>query len=201
MIGWLCGKIIDKPTIGKMILDVKGVGYEVETSFQTFSKLEFSTDDISLYIHTVVREDAFLLYGFADKIERDVFKLLIKTSGVGPKLALTILSHITPDDLCQTIVADNALSLSKLPGIGKKTAERLIIELKDKIGQLSMAKTNAMLDDTTHASNTANHQAAMSALEALGYKYQDAAKVFKHIDKHDKSCEQLIKEALKLLAK
>ena len=197
MIGWLSGLIVDKQQVGKLVIDVNGVGYDVETSLQTFFQLESHQGVVGLHIHTVVREDALLLYGFLDKLERSLFRALIKVNGVGPKMAITILSSISPHDFIQCINQQNTLSLTKLPGIGKKTAERLLIEMKDNIKNL--------LPDTAESSTPKlgfmrEQDEAISALEALGYKQQDAVKVIKKIDDGTKSCEQLIRQALQLLS-
>ncbi|MDP3704711.1 MAG: Holliday junction branch migration protein RuvA [Legionellaceae bacterium] len=196
MIGWLSGFIIDKQQPGKIVVDVNGVGYDVETSLATFFKLELEVGLVGLFIHTIVREDALLLYGFIDKQERALFRALIKVNGVGPKLAIAILSSITPDEFIQCIYQQNSQLLTKLPGIGKKTAERLIVEMKDSIQQLSHTTS-------THANTIGlfNQQdEAICALEALGYKRQEATKVISKIDDGQQSCEQLIRQALQSLA-
>jgi holliday junction DNA helicase RuvA len=187
MIGWLQGKIIDKQQPGKLVINVNGVGYDVETSLQTFFNLDEMNEPVSLYIHTVVREDAFLLYGFLDKLERSVFRTLIKVNGVGPRVAIGILSSVTPFELIQAISQNNVVFLTKLPGIGKKTAERLIIEMKDTV------------DQSTKNQHHEQHE-AICALEALGYKRQEATRVVKKLDDGSKPCEQLIREALRQLA-
>lgn len=197
MIGWLHGQIIDKHQPGKLVLDVNGVGYDVETSLNTFFQLDNEHKTVGLHIHTVVREDALLLYGFLDKQERSLFRALIKVNGVGPKMAITILSSITPIEFIQCIHQENAALLTKLPGIGKKTAERLVIEMRDSIKQFGMAS----LDSEIKVMPQMSHQdEAVSALEALGYKVQDALKVVTKIDDGNKRCETLIREALQILA-
>ncbi len=196
MIGMLYGKIIDKNEPGKITVDVSGVGYEVETSLTTFFNLESQENAVKIFIHTIVREDAFLLYGFADKDERELFRALIKVNGVGPKLAITILSSITPYDFTQCINTQNTALLTKLPGIGRKTAERLVVEMKDSITKLlfspavksSVAVKYAQIDE------------AISALEALGFKSQDVKKVIEEIADANKSAEQLIREGLRSLS-
>jgi len=195
MIGWLKGHVIDKREPGKIVLDVQGVGYDVATSLPTFFQLETMNTPISLHIHTLVREDAFILYGFLALDERHLFRALIRVNGVGPKVAIAILSSIRPDEFVRCIRQENATLLTKLPGIGKKTAERLIVEMKDS------------LQDTDYASNHASADAAPSyadeatkALEALGYKPQEAHKMVKQLDDGQKTCEQLIREALQNLA-
>lgn len=196
MIGWLNGHIVDKYQPGKLVLDVNGVGYDVETSLNTFFQIE-GNDAIGLHIHTVVREDALLLYGFLDKEERSLFRALIKVNGIGPKLAMAILSSITPNEFIQCIRQENALLLTKLPGIGKKTAERLVVEMRDSIKQFA----DTAVDARNPVINSMRSQdEAISALEALGYKPQEASKVVNKIDDGFKSCEQLIREALQILS-
>ncbi|MBA2651703.1 MAG: Holliday junction branch migration protein RuvA [Tatlockia sp.] len=198
MIGWLRGQIADKHQLGKFVIDVNGVGYDVETSLQTFFQLESHQGSVDLHIHTVVREDALLLYGFLEKRERALFRALIKVNGVGPKMAITILSAISPDEFVQCINQQNTTHLTKLPGIGKKTAERLVIELKDSMKQFFSSNMEQPLIKQTVAIREQDE--AISALEALGYKQQEAVKVIMKIDDGTKSCEQLIRQGLQLLA-
>lgn len=197
MIGWLSGQIVDKHHPGKLVLDVNGVGYDVETSLNTFFQLEAQHNSIGLHIHTVVREDALLLYGFLDKEERALFRALIKVNGVGPKVAMAILSSISPNEFIQCIAQENAAMLTKLPGIGKKTAERLVVEMRDSVKQFGDSLSGSL----HKISPIVRHQdEAISALEALGYKPQEALKVVNKIDDGVKTCEQLIREALQLLS-
>jgi Holliday junction DNA helicase RuvA len=197
MIGWLNGQIVDKNHPGKLVLDVNGVGYDVETSLNTFFQIEGHNQAVGLHIHTVVREDALLLYGFLDKQERSLFRALIKVNGVGPKMAIAILSSISPNEFIQCIHQENAALLTKLPGIGKKTAERLVVEMRDSIKQFGETSSGS-LQKSLHTMRSQDE--AVSALEALGYKPQDALKVVNKIDDGVKSCEQLIREALQILA-
>lgn len=199
MIGWLSGQIVDKQQLGKLVVDVNGVGYDVETSLQTFFQLESYQGKVDLYIHTVVREDALLLYGFLEKQERALFRALIKVNGVGPKMAITILSSISPEEFIQCIHQQNTSYLTKLPGIGKKTAERLVIEMRDNIKQLPSASSEQL--SVKQISSIRVQDEAISALEALGYKPQEASKVINKIDDGSKSCEQLIRQALQSLAR
>ena len=204
MIGWLQGRIVDKQQTGKLILDVHGVGYDVETSMQTFFQLEDQSDNastVSLHIHTIVREDALLLYGFLDKQERSLFRALIKVNGVGPKVAMNILSSVTAADFVHAIRSKNLPFLTQLPGIGKKTAERLVIEMKDSILQcLQETSELPFAKGSEPAQSMFQQTEAISALEALGYKPQDAMKAVKKIDDGNKSCEQLIRQALQVLS-
>lgn len=199
MIGWLEGKVIDKSQPGKIVLNVNGVGYDVDVSLNTFFQLEsLQTPQAALHIHTVVREDAFMLFGFLEKKERWLFRTLIKVNGIGPKVAMAILSHATPHDLMQNVLQQNLTYLMKLPGIGKKTAERLLIELKDVFAQ----ETHDFDPSSAAAANSSYTQAeeAISALMALGYKPQEASQVIKKLDDGQMNCEQLIRQALKRLA-
>ena len=197
MIGWLSGQVVDRHNPGKLVVDVNGVGYDVETSLPTFFQAEARQGAIGLHIHTIVREDALLLYGFLDKEERALFRALIKVNGVGPKMAIAILSSISPEEFIQCIQQQNTAVLTKLPGIGKKTAERLVVEMKDSL--LQFAPTLRQQD---RPSITLREQdEAIKALESLGYKPQEALKAINKIDDGNKSCEQLIRQALQILAK
>ena len=195
MIGWLKGRVVDKQQPGKLVVDVQGVGYDVETSLQTFFQVEALAGDIALHIHTVVREDALLLYGFFDKEERALFRALIKVNGVGPKMAIAILSSITPEAFVQCIHQQNTTLLTRLPGIGKKTAARLVVEMKDSIVVLTGASGQPVLH-----SQSGERDEAIRALEALGYKPHEAAKVVNKLDDGNKTCEQFIRRALQLLS-
>ena len=196
MIGWLSGRILDKNQPGKLVIDVNGIGYDVETSLQTFFQLQSHVADVDLHIHTVVREDALLLYGFLDKQERSLFRALIKVNGVGPKMAMAILSSTTPDEFIQCIHQQNTQFLTRLPGIGKRTAERLVVEMKDRLQDMLQ-----MSDQIVVSPNAVyDQEEAIKALEALGYKPQQAAKTVKKVDDGTKSCEQLIRDALRLLS-
>ncbi len=197
MIGWLKGFIIDKTVPGRLMLDVNGVGYEVETSLNTYFQVESLKSQVSLYIHTVVREDAFLLFGFFQQQERALFRTLIKVNGVGPKLALAILSSVTPDEFVQTIRQDDSNALTRFPGIGKKTAERLLIELKDAVKDWvssDLSSQSSPIISPRHIDE------AIAALIALGYKPGEASRVARSVDDGNKSSEQLIRDSLKQLA-
>ncbi|MGL5741082.1 MAG: Holliday junction branch migration protein RuvA [Legionella sp.] len=197
MIGWLDGQIVDKHQPGKVVLNVHGVGYDVETSLNTFFQLDSHHGSVGLHIHTVVREDALLLYGFLDRHERELFRALIKVNGIGPKLAMSILSSITPNEFIQCIQQKNATVLMKLPGIGKKTAERLVVEMRDSMKQFSTSSSDVFSKPFPVMSS---QDEAISALEALGYKPQDALKAVNKINDGSKGCEQLIRDALQVLA-
>ncbi len=194
MIGLLKGKPIQKkPT--EIILDVNGVGYILNISVNTYDKISSVDDDLMLYTYLVVREDALDLYGFAEVQEKEMFQLLISISGVGPKLALGILSGIQSGALREAIMMNNVSTLVAIPGIGKKTAERLIIELKDKV--------NKMADKAVReASGISDARGdAVAALVSLGYKLPVAEKTVNKIfmENNKVSLEEIIKLALSQL--
>jgi holliday junction DNA helicase RuvA len=202
MIGRLSGKIIEKQP-PQLLVDVNGLGYEVQASMATFYDLPELGQKVILHTHLVVREDAQILYGFSTLQERLFFKQLIKINGVGPKLALTILSGISSSEFVTAVQNDDLTRLVRLPGIGKKTAERLIVEMRDRITQW-MVETDASNMDTIEkpsgAINNQQHnpvQEAISALISLGYKQADANKMVSGLNKDNQSSEQLIKSALK----
>jgi len=200
MIGRLYGKILEKQP-PYLLLDVNGVGYEVSASMTTFYQLPELDKPVVLYTHLVVREDAHVLYGFSTQQERTFFKSLIKINGVGPKLALAILSGISGEEFVLAVQNDDITRLTRLPGIGKKTAERLIVEMRDKISDwMSSSPQTAVASETQiPAAPSANQiiQEATSALITLGYKPVEASKMVSKLDKTDKSSEDLIKMALK----
>ena len=196
MIGRLQGIILEKqpPSI---LLDVQGVGYELEASMTTFYNLPECGEKIVLHTHLVVREDAQLLYGFHSLSERLMFRNLIKISGVGPKLALTILSGMSADDFTRCILEEDSKALTKLPGVGKKTAERLVIELKDRLEKDGAVKLPGMADGAAKIERPANPvNDAVSALISLGYKAQQASQMVRELDVEDKSTEEIIRAAL-----
>ena len=167
MIAWLEGIVVAK-TPPSVVLNVNGVGYDVETSYVTYAMIPNLGERMALHIHTLVREDALLLYGFADTEERALFLSLLKINGVGAKLALTILSGLSAQELIQIVQEKNSQKLVSIPGIGKKTAERLLLELKDKLGN-NIAQTTSPVDN--------NNLQVIQALEKLGYKSSEAEKM------------------------
>ena len=200
MIGWLSGRIMDRQRPGHLVLDVNGVGYDVETSLQTFFHLESQTSEgVGLHIHTVVREDAIILFGFLEKTERSLFRTLIKVNGVGPKMAMGILSNISPSEFIQSIHQNDLLRLTKVPGVGKKTAERLLIDMKDALKHVGIMEEGTMTPTVIKSSVRQEVQEAISALESLGYKHHEALTTLKKIDSQHMSCEELIRLALKHL--
>ena len=196
MIGRLQGTILEKqpPSI---LIDVQGVGYELEASMSTFYHLPDCGENIALHTHMVVREDAQLLYGFYSLSERQMFRNLIKISGVGPKLALTILSGMSAEDFSRCIMDADSKALTRLPGVGKKTAERLVIELKDRLEKDDSIKLSGVAGSPAKTERQANPvNDAVSALISLGYKAQQASQMIRDIDVEDKSTEEIIRVAL-----
>lgn len=206
MIGHLRGRILEKQPPW-LLLDVNGVGYEVEASMNTFYKLPERGAEVGLYTHFVVREDAQLLYGFADQQEKLLFRSLIKVNGVGPKMALAILSGISAEEFIRTVHNEDTTALVRVPGVGKKTAERLIVEMKDRLSQLQLP---TLVELELSSGNlpvveavTTDHRAeAESALIALGYKPQQATRAIEQAAKALSDAavtEDLIRQALKTM--
>lgn len=194
MIGFLRGIIVKKqPPL--LLLDVQGVGYEVEAPMTTFYALPEVNNEIEIFTHMVVRDDAHLLFGFATQEERHLFRTLIKVNGVGAKMGLTILSGIEADEFASCVKNNDADRLVKLPGVGKKTAERLIVEMRDRLDDLPVSTTTKT--SSTPASEPDPVDEAVSALIGLGYKPQEASKFVLAVANDDMTSEQLIREALK----
>jgi len=194
MIGFIRGKLVSK-TPPQLVVDVQGVGYEVEAPMTTFYDLPALGSEIQLHTHLVVREDAHILFAFSTESDRMMFRMLIKVNGVGPKLALTILSGQSAEEFHRCIQDNDVQALVRLPGIGKKTAERLIIEMRDRLPDMGDSSESGQSTASNHAVNNPK-QEAISALCALGYKPQDASKMVQNIPQEDKSCEDIIKLAL-----
>ena len=200
MIALLTGKIAHKSP-DHIILDVNGVGYRVLIPFSTYYELpEEGVGGVCLHIHTSVREDAIQLYGFRTRLEKSFFQLLISVTGVGPKLARDILSNIQPAALAQALSLSDIHKLSTIPGIGKKTAERLILELKDKVGKLDISSLPAIEARGIPADNVLDD--VSSALMNLGYKEPQVKKALGGLDASGGAgVEELLKQALKILMK
>lgn len=193
MIGKLSGQLAEKNP-PQIVLDVHGVGYELDVPMSTFYNLPALGEPVALLTHLVVREDAQLLYGFSTAGEREAFRLLIKISGVGPRTALSVLSGMSVQDLAQAITLQEAGRLIKVPGIGKKTAERLLLELKGKFGaDMGVASGGGSMASADQAD-------ILQALVALGYSDRDAALALKALPT-GVGVSEGIKLALKALAK
>ena len=193
MIGRLQGTVIDKQA-PDLLLDVQGVGYELLVSLSTFFAIPAVGESVTLHTHFVVREDVQQLYGFTERSERTLFRHLIKVNGVGPKMALGVLSGMSANEFAACVHNNDVDTLVRLPGVGKKTAERLVIEMRDKV---DVAQVNDF-GSATAGKHPDIKQEAESALTALGYKPQDAAKMISRVsDEEITSTEQLIRRALK----
>lgn len=193
MISFLRGQFVEKSPTWVWI-DVNGVGYEVHISLHTYSSIQDKKEGL-LYTILLVREDAHLLYGFAEKSERDLFQHLISVSGVGASTARVMLSYLKPEDLVAAIVQSNVKALESIKGIGKKTAERLVLELKDKLSKIIILANNSALINNTL------QQDALNALTALGIPKQAAAQVVEKTLKANPELgvEDLVKKALRSL--
>lgn len=200
MIAQLRGRLIQKSP-EYSIIDVGGVGYRVFTPFSTFYELPDLENQVTLHTYTNVREDALQLFGFLTIDEKEMFQLLISVSGIGPKLAVNILSGISPEELRSALLNGNLLRLTAIPGIGKKTAERMILELKDKALKLHKEKPGVQIKAVATADDLLED--AVSALLNLGYKRPQAEGALEKVkkEKPDSDIEEMIKGALKILAR
>ena len=199
MIGRLRGSLAEKQP-PHLVLDVNGVGYEVEVPMTTLYRLPHVGETVTLHTHLVVREDAHLLYGFYEKRERELFRELIRLNGVGPKLALALMSGLEVDELVRCVQAQDTSALTRIPGVGKKTAERLLVELKDRFKAWeSLPGTLPLVSNgPNQAEPVASAESdAVSALISLGYKPQEASKAVSAIKEKDLSSADLIRRALK----
>ncbi|SDJ65292.1 Holliday junction DNA helicase subunit RuvA [Ferrimonas sediminum] len=206
MIGRLSGILIEKQA-PEVLIDCNGVGYEVQLPMTSFYQLPDLGQPCVLSIHFVVREDAQLLYGFATKQERALFRELIKTNGIGPKMALAILSGMSAEQFVAAVQREDITGITKVPGVGKKTAERLVVEMRDRMKNFaaSLATPNAdsfalgnAVEDTFITAPDATDD-AIAALEALGYKATVAKKAVDKVHAPGASSEKLIKDALKAM--
>ena len=196
MIGRLKGILVSKaPPF--LLVDVQGVGYEVEAPMSTFYQLPAVDSEVTLHTHLIVREDAQILCGFATESERHLFRSLIRITGVGAKLALAILSGMSADEFARCVQDNDAASLTRLPGVGKKTAERLIIEMRDRLADWEGAETTALPNAAAQPVAPDAGREAVSALIALGYRPQEASRMVQLVDSEGLSSEDIIREALK----
>ncbi|MDG2089372.1 MAG: Holliday junction branch migration protein RuvA [Arenicellaceae bacterium] len=195
VIAWLKGELLDKrpPSI---VLNVNGVGYDLEAPLNVFYDLPDLGSQASLYVHMVVREDTQNLYGFISVKQRDLFRSLIKVSGIGPKVGLAILSSLTADDLLSCVAHEDVATLVAVPGIGKKTAQRLLVELKDRLAkEFGSALPEAAT--VTISSVASDERDAIDALITLGYKPADASGAVRGVAEAGMTSEALIRAALK----
>lgn len=201
MIGRLHGILLARQA-PHLLLDVQGVGYEIEAPMTTFYELPAIGEPVTLHTHLVVREDAHLLFGFASVAERALFRSLIKISGVGAKLALTILSGISAEGFVRCVKNNDSASLIRLPGIGNKTAERLLLEMRDRLADWNVG-VQILSDSITTARSGGNENIsdAISALVSLGYKPQEASRMVESIDTDGLASEVIIRRALQSMLK
>jgi Holliday junction DNA helicase RuvA len=198
MIARLAGTLIYKqPPL--MVIDVAGVGYEVEAPLSVFYDLPETGQPIVILTHLSIKDDSHTLYGFSSEAERTLFRQLLKISGIGAKLALTILSGASGEELARYVAEGDSAALVRLPGIGKKTAERIIIELRDKLDALPAAATPVAAGGESPPSNASSE--AITALNALGYKPQESSSLVRKVAKPDMSVEEIIRAALQSMVK
>ena len=197
MIGFLRGRIaVKQPPV--LVIDVGGVGYELEAPMSTYYGLAGVGSEVTLFTHQVIREDAHTLYGFATEAERRLFRSLLKVSGVGPRIAIGILSGISVDSFQRCVETQDTSALTRIPGVGRKTAERLLIDMRDRVHVLSEVAVTAVPDGDATASPEGE---AYSALIALGYKPQEAARLLKGVDAANATTEDIIRRALQSAAR
>lgn len=207
MIGRLRGILLEK-TAPEILIECHGVAYEVSMPMTSIYALPDLQEEAIIYIHFVVREDAQLLYGFANKVERKLFRLLIKVNGVGPKLGLAILSSMSADQFVSCVMHDDVSTIVKIPGVGKKTAERLLIEMRDRLkdwqsGSQSPLPISGGVEVPVHSDNMLVSDSkgdAINALVSLGYSQVQATNTIKQVYQDNMSSETLIREALKSMA-
>lgn len=193
MIGRLKGNILEKNP-PEILIDVNGIGYEVLCPMSTFYEIGEGIS-IDLHTHLHVKEDAHTLFGFITKDEKTIFRELIRVNGVGPKVALAIMSHLTVASLLSAVSDEDDVLLAKTPGIGKKTAQKLIVELSDRLEKLTLSGSNNQQISARSASNPNNKQASQ-ALQALGFKTREVEKMLSSIKDESLTTEQLIRQAL-----
>ena len=196
MIGLLRGILTYKQPPNLMI-NVQGVGYELESPMSTFYELPDCGSEVTLYTHLAIRDDAHTLYGFHHPADRTLFRTLLKVNGVGAKMALTILSGMDTQGFKSCIQLGDTDSLVRLPGVGRKTAERLIVELRDRLDDNAVGAMASPDAATSHDSVRSHIDEAISALTALGYKGPEALRMVKNVREETSSCEDLIRLALK----
>lgn len=201
VIGRLRGEIILKQPPHLMV-DVNGVGYELDAPMSTFFGLPDLGQTVVLFTHLIVREDAHVLYGFARKSERAMFRALLKVSGVGAKMALAILSGMSADEFAGCVQTNDTAALVRLPGIGKKTAERLIVEMRDRLDKLEGVAASALTSPGISSTDTVDPIAeAVDVLIALGYKPPEASRMVRSVKAEGLSSEEIIRAALKAVVK
>jgi len=195
LIGRIRGTLLQKEPPA-MLVDVGGIGYELEAPMTTFYDLPPAGSEVTLYTHLVVREDAHLLFGFSRVSQRSLFRSLLKVNGIGPRVALAILSGMNEDEFALCVSSEDITRITKVPGIGKKTAERLVVEMRDKV-ETSDSRATSMASGTTVADPATE---AVSALMALGYKGNEASRLVRNVSGENLTTEDIIRQALRNVA-
>lgn len=193
MIGLLQGKLLKKQA-PSLLLSVNGVGYELSAPMTTFYDLPALGEEVLLYTHLLVREDAQLLYGFIREADRDMFRVLLKVNGVGAKMALALMSGMSVRSLASALESNDIDAFTRIPGIGKKTAARLVVELRDRLGELGAGETLSRGGEIAANDPVAD---AVSALIALGYKPQEASKMIRAVEDSGQTSDSLVRAALR----
>jgi len=200
MIGRLRGEIVHKQPPNLMV-DVHGVGYELEAPMSTFYNLPAQGEQVVLFTHLAIRDDAHVLYGFSNESERTLFRTLLRISGVGAKMALAILSGMSAEEFARCVQSDDTAALVRLPGIGKKTAERLVIEMRDRLDKLEISGSTPIQSRTGSTAVSATSVSdAVGALVALGYKPNEASRMVRSVESEGLASEDIIRAALKSVA-
>jgi len=194
MIGFVRGKLLAKMP-PQLLVDVQGVGYEIDAPMSTFYNLPATGSEVQLFTHLVVREDAHMLFGFGSERERQMFRELLKVTGIGPKLALAMLSGINVDELLVCVHGNDVNTLVRIPGVGRKTAERLVIEMRDRVK--GFGEVSSLPQFAPVSGNSSAQTEAFNALQALGYKPVEITKLLKGVDASITRVEEIIRHALK----
>ena len=199
MIGRLRGELVQKhPPF--LLVDVNGVGYELEAPMSTFYDLPAQGGQVVLFTHLAIRDDAHVLYGFSSEQERGLFRSLLRVSGVGAKMALAILSGMTADEFARCVQSEDTASLVRLPGVGKKTAERLIVEMRDRLDRVGVPGTAVAAGRPAGPAADTPVADAVGALIALGYRPNDASRMVRGVEAEGLTSEEIIRAALKSVA-
>ena len=199
MFAYLKG-VFDSRTMDYIVVDVNGVGYKIFMSENSMKEIGEIGKEIKVHTYVKVREDDISIYGFASSEELRMFELLISVSGIGAKSAITILSNIEPSTFAAAVVSDDVSVLKKLPGVGAKSAQRIILELKDKLKTINMDNTNVSSTSKIEIPNNENIDDLISALQVLGYSRRDIEGILPKLDSKNSGLEELIKKALSLLS-
>lgn len=199
MIGFLRGRLAGKHP-PRLLLDVQGVGYELEAPMSTFYDLPETGMEVTLLTHLLIREDAHILYGFASEAERSLFRNLLKVSGIGSRTALAILSGISVDGFARCVHDQDVALLTKVPGVGKKTAERLLVEMRDRVAGPPVGTAPATGATAAQPTAPSAEGEAWSALVALGYKPAEVSRMLGKLETRGRSTEELIRQVLQSLA-